>query len=68
MSKDILATFDPKTSDLARLEQKTDFKYQEGVRQARADRATLDQAKDLMTLDVGARVWDPTGRPRATTS
>ena len=60
-SKELLATFDPKTSELARLEQKTDFKYEEGPRHATADRATLDQAKDVMTLDGVARVWDPTG-------
>ena len=29
-SKELLATFDPKTSELARLEQKTDFRYEEG--------------------------------------
>jgi lipopolysaccharide export system protein LptA len=60
-SKEILAAFDPKTSELARLEQKTDFRYTEGERHARADRAQLEQAKDLMTLDGSARVWDPTG-------
>jgi lipopolysaccharide export system protein LptA len=60
-SKELLATFDPKTSELARLEQKTDFRYEEGVRRGTAERATLDQAKDLMTLDGTARVWDNTG-------
>ena len=64
-SKEILATFDPKTSELARLEQKTDFHYEEGPRHARADRATLEQKKDLMTLDGGARVWDPSGSASA---
>jgi lipopolysaccharide export system protein LptA len=60
-SKEILATFDQKTGDLARLEQKTDFHYDEGTRHARADRALLEQQKDLMTLNGSARVWDPTG-------
>lgn len=60
-SKELIAAFDPKTSELARLEQKTDFRYEEGPRRATADRATLDQAKDEMTLDGTARVWDPTG-------
>jgi lipopolysaccharide export system protein LptA len=64
-SKELFATFDPKTSDLARLEQKTDFRYQEGDRQARADRAVLEQTKDLMTLESGARVWDSTGSASA---
>jgi lipopolysaccharide export system protein LptA len=60
-SKELVATFDPKTSELARLDEKTDFRYEEGPRHATADRANLDQAKDLMTLDGTARVWDPTG-------
>ncbi len=60
-SKDILATFDPNSSELARLEQTTNFQYEEGDRRARGDKATLDQSKDLMTLDGSARMWDPTG-------
>ncbi len=60
-SKDILATFDPVTGDLARVEQKNDFRYQEGDRQARANLAILDQQKDVMTLDGKARAWDATG-------
>ena len=64
-SKEMLATFDPKTSDLAHLDQKTDFRYEEGDRHARADRATLEQDKDLMTLEASARVWDPTGSAAA---
>src|SRR5207248_1602233 len=44
---------------------KTDFRYQEGDRRARGDRATLEQQKDLMTLDGSARVWDPTGSASA---
>ncbi|MBZ5602969.1 MAG: LPS export ABC transporter periplasmic protein LptC [Acidobacteriia bacterium] len=64
-SKDLVATFDPKTSDLSRLEQKTDFRYSEGDRKARADRATLEQQKDLMTLEGSARVNDPTGSASA---
>ncbi len=60
-SKDLFATFDPKTSDMTHLDQKTNFKYHEGDRQARADHATLDQSKDMMVLDGGSRVWDPTG-------
>jgi lipopolysaccharide export system protein LptA len=60
-SQEILATFNPTTSELDRIEQNKAFHYQEGERQARADRATLDQGKDLITLDGSARVWDPTG-------
>jgi lipopolysaccharide export system protein LptA len=64
-SKELLASFDPKTSEISKLEQKTDFRYQEGDRRGRADKATLDQAKDQMTLDGSARVWDPTGSASA---
>jgi lipopolysaccharide export system protein LptA len=64
-SRELFATFDPKTSDLARMEQKTDFRYHEGDRQARANLAILEQDKDLMTLDGSARVWDLTGSTTA---
>jgi len=64
-SKDILATFDPNTSELTRLEQTTSFQYEEGDRRARGDKATLDQTKDLMTLDGSARTWDSTGSVNA---
>jgi lipopolysaccharide export system protein LptA len=64
-SGELAATFDPRTSDLARLEQKVNFRYEEGVRRARADRATLEQPRDVMTLDGAARIWDPTGSASA---
>ncbi len=64
-SKDILATFDPNTSEMVRLEQSTNFQYQEGDRRARSDRATLDQSKDLIMLEGSARTWDPTGSVNA---
>ncbi|HEX5431919.1 MAG TPA: LPS export ABC transporter periplasmic protein LptC [Bryobacteraceae bacterium] len=69
-SKDFLAKFDPTTSQLTSVEQKTDFQYQEGSRQARADRATLDDKAELMTLygaasSGQARVWDPMGSATA---
>ena len=60
-SKEIVATFDPKTSDLSKLEQKNDFRYDEGSRHATADRAALDEAQDVMTLETAARLWDDTG-------
>jgi lipopolysaccharide export system protein LptA len=64
-SKELLAIFDPKTSDLSHLDQKSDFKYDEGDRHARADHATLAQDTDVITLDKGARVWDSTGSAAA---
>ncbi len=64
-SKDLYATFDPQTSDLATLDQRTDFRYEEGDRRARATHATLDQKNNLMTLDGAARMWDSTGSAAA---
>jgi len=60
-SKEILATFDPKTNDLARLEQTGNFRYDEGDRHAQSNRASLDQATDLITLDGSAHAQDPSG-------
>ena len=64
-SKDLVAIFDPKTSDLSRMEQKTNFKYDEGDRHARADHAVLEQDKNLMLLEGAARMWDSTGSAAA---
>jgi lipopolysaccharide export system protein LptA len=64
-SQELLATFDPKTSDLSHLEQNKDFKYEEGDRHGRANRAVLEQEKNLMTLDGAARIWDSTGSAAA---
>ncbi|MBM3727895.1 MAG: LPS export ABC transporter periplasmic protein LptC [Acidobacteria bacterium] len=64
-SRDLTARFDPKTGQLARLEQTEDFRYEEGPRQARAANAVLDQAKEEITLAGASRVWDPTGATEA---
>jgi lipopolysaccharide export system protein LptA len=64
-SKRMNAEFAPDTGKLAKLEQWDDFRYKEGDRQARADRATLEEARDLITLDRAARAWDPTGSTSA---
>lgn len=60
-SRDLQADFDPKTGQLARMEQWTGFEYEEEGRRARADRASLDQASDRITLNGNARVWDEGG-------
>jgi len=60
-SKDLLATFQSDSSQLAKLEQWGDFRYQAGDRKAKADRAVLDQPNNLIDLTGAARVWDPTG-------
>jgi lipopolysaccharide export system protein LptA len=64
-SKDLKADFDPKTGQLARMEQWNDFRYEEGERKARAHRATLEEARDLITLEQAARIWDTTGATSA---
>ncbi len=65
-SKDILATFDPNTSEMVRLEQTTNFQYEEVDRRARGDKATLDQAQGFDdATDGSARILDPTGSVNA---
>ena len=66
-SKNLLATFQPNSSQLAKLEQWDQFKYEQGDRHARAERAILDQPKNIITLVNQARVWDGTGSTDATT-
>ncbi len=60
-SKDLLATFQPNSSQLAKLEQWNDFRYQEGERHAKADRAALEQLNNVIELNGSARIWDSTG-------
>ncbi len=60
-SRDLRAEFDPASSELARLEQWGDFRYEEGGRRGRAGRAVFDLRENLITLVNGARVWDAEG-------
>ncbi|HWQ54571.1 MAG TPA: LptA/OstA family protein [Bryobacteraceae bacterium] len=64
-SKNLKAGFTPKTGQLATLEQWDDFHYEEADRKARADRATLDQAANVVLLEARARVEDATGSTSA---
>ncbi len=64
-SKEMLARFNPKTSQLASMEQSGDFTYQEGDRQARAAQASLDQDQNVIVLENGARMADATGSTTA---
>jgi len=64
-SENLSATFDPKTGQMKRMEQRDDFFYEDGDRKATAKRATLEQDSNLMTLDSAARVWDSTGSTAA---
>jgi lipopolysaccharide export system protein LptA len=64
-SKDLNATFEPKTNDISKLEQWNNFRYESGDRRATAERASIDQAKNVITLTKMARVWDSTGSTSA---
>jgi lipopolysaccharide export system protein LptA len=66
-SKDILATFQPNSSQISKIEQWNDFRYEEGDRKAKADRAVLDQPNNIITLVKGARISDATGTADADT-
>jgi lipopolysaccharide export system protein LptA len=61
VSKNVSAAFDPKTSQLTRMEQWDDFSYESGDRKARAERGILEQVENRITLDKHARMWDSTG-------
>jgi lipopolysaccharide export system protein LptA len=64
-SRDLMARFDPKTSQLSSMEQTGDFAYDEGGRHARAAKATLDSGQNVIVLETSARVWDETGSTSA---
>jgi lipopolysaccharide export system protein LptA len=64
-SKELSARFDPLSSQLSFLEQTGNFSYQEGDRKAHANKATLDQRQNVMTLDGGASASDATGTTTA---
>jgi len=64
-SRDLVAKFEPGSNQMNSLEQRGDFTYDEGVRRARAARATLDSKENVMVLEGAARVWDNTGSTAA---
>jgi lipopolysaccharide export system protein LptA len=66
-SKEMRAEFDPKTNQLSKMEQWNNFRYEEGTRKAKADRALLEQAQNVIHLTGSSRVWDPTGSTDADT-
>ncbi len=57
----MFATFLPNSSQLDKLEQTGDFRYESGDRKARADRAFLDQQNNRIDLNGKARIWDSKG-------
>ena len=64
-SKNMEADFDPKTGQMVQMRQWDDFRYVEGTRKATAQKATLEQDNNRITLEKAARVWDPTGSTSA---
>lgn len=64
-SRELQAFFAPGSGEMVRLEQWGDFRYEEGERRARSERALLDQKTNRITLLQTARVWDKTGSTSA---
>lgn len=60
-SDGLTAKFAPNSSDLTTLEQKGNFRYEEGLRHASSASAFLEQSSNKITLTGAARVWDDTG-------
>ncbi len=60
-SQDLSAEFEPKTGQMKRMEQWPDFRYEEGDRRARSEKATMEAGGDLITLNGRARVSDSNG-------
>ena len=60
-SKDLVATFQPNSSQISKLEQTGDFRFEAGERHGQADRALLDQVTNRIDLVGKARVSDSTG-------
>ncbi len=64
-SQDMEAYFDPETGLMTQLEQWQNFQYEEGARRAIAERAILDNQREIITLRDKARIWDGTGSTAA---
>ncbi len=64
-SRNLSAQFDPKSGQMKHMEQWDGFLYEAGDRKATANRATLEQDNNLMSLETAARVWDATGTTSA---
>ena len=60
-SQNLTAAFDPRTGELARMEQWDNFIYKEGDRTATANRAVLESSRNLITLEPNAKVADSGG-------
>jgi len=64
-SDNLDAVFDPASGQMRELRQWSNFRYQEGPRQAKAAGAKFELAEDRITLESEARVWDESGSTSA---
>ncbi|HEY3940363.1 MAG TPA: LptA/OstA family protein [Bryobacteraceae bacterium] len=60
-SDQMTAKFTPNTNQISTIDQKGNFRYQEGARRASAKRAFLEQTINRITLTGNAKVLDDTG-------
>ena len=63
-SRELVAHFDS-AGKMSTIDQTGDFTYQEGDRQARAQKASLDSGQNIIVLDGAARMWDSAGSTSA---
>ena len=66
-SKGMAAQFEPKTGNLAKLEQWDDFKYRKATGRQKRIALCSSRRRIEITLTGSARVWDPTGSTAAKT-
>jgi lipopolysaccharide export system protein LptA len=60
-SDDMTAKFQPNSSEIDHIEQRGNFRYQEGTRKASSNKAILEQKINRITLIDRAKVLDDTG-------
>ncbi len=63
----LVAMLDPLAGGLKQVDQTGRFEFQQGDRQARADRARYEAGSDTLVLTGDPRVWDSVTRARADT-
>jgi lipopolysaccharide export system protein LptA len=64
-SRELSARFEPNSNQVSTIDQIGDFTYEQGLRHARASKASLDNRSNVMILDGAARVSDDTGSTMA---
>lgn len=60
-SRELTAEFDPAQSELLRVHQSGDFRFEQGDRKGWADRAVLESKKNWITMEGRARTVDASG-------